>query len=94
MAILYNLGWMPPSNHRSHLQYVYIIPKSDIQLRTYMYIKNIYIQITGALTLAPETPGPKQSYLAHPETLFSESKGDPLWKHCSKNNGICINTNK
>ena len=59
-----------------------------------MYIKNIYIQITGALTLAPENPGPKQSYLAHPETFFGESKGDPLWKHCSRHNGICIDTKK
>ena len=59
-----------------------------------MYIKNTYIQITGVVTLAPETLGPKQYYLAHPETFFGESKGDPLWKHCSKNNGICIKTNK
>ena len=59
-----------------------------------MYIKNIYIQITGALTLEPEIPGTKQSYLDHPKTFFVESKADLLGKHCSRNNGICINAKK
>ena len=59
-----------------------------------MYIKNIYIQITGALTLEPKIPGPKQSYLDHPKTFFVESKADPLGIHCSRHNGICINTKK
>ena len=56
--------------------------------------KIIYIQITSALILAPKTIGPKRAYLAHPERFFSESKGDPLWKHCFERKGIGLTTQK